>query len=127
MVDIYREVPDRRRECLFYLALGHFKLGNYNDARKFNEALLEFEPNNHQAHALRQEIEARVAKGKTKLPSFLPELPSLFFWCHGRTNPANGFFIFFANLIVEGYIGMAIVGTVAAVGTIILTSLLKKK
>jgi hypothetical protein len=47
------------------LALGHFKLGNYNDARKFNEALLEYEPNNHQAHALRQEIEDRVAKGKT--------------------------------------------------------------
>ncbi|KAG0054603.1 mitochondrial membrane protein [Gryganskiella cystojenkinii] len=89
LTDIYREVPDRRRECLFYLALGHFKLGNYNDARKFNESLLEFEPNNSQAHALRQEIEDRVAK--------------------------------------EGYIGMAIVGTVAAVGTIILTSLLKKK
>ncbi|KAF9359944.1 mitochondrial membrane protein [Mortierella sp. AD094] len=89
LTDIYREVPDRRRECLFYLALGHFKLGNYNDARKFNESLLEFEPNNSQAHALRHEIEDRVAK--------------------------------------EGYIGMAIVGAVAAVGTIVLTSLLKKK
>ncbi|KAG0292832.1 mitochondrial membrane protein [Linnemannia gamsii] len=89
LTDIYREVPDRRRECLFYLALGHFKLGNYNDARKFNESLLEFEPNNHQAHALRREIEDRVAK--------------------------------------EGYIGMAIVGGVAAVGTIILASLLKKR
>ncbi|KAF9922245.1 mitochondrial membrane protein [Linnemannia zychae] len=89
LTDIYREVPDRRRECLFYLALGHFKLGNYNDARKFNESLLEFEPNNHQAQALRQEIEDRVAR--------------------------------------EGYIGMAIVGGIAAVGTIILTSLLKKK
>ncbi|KAG0319380.1 mitochondrial membrane protein [Linnemannia gamsii] len=89
LTDIYREVPDRRRECLFYLALGHFKLGNYNDARKFNEALLEYEPNNHQAHALRQEIEDRVAK--------------------------------------EGYIGMAIVGGVAAVGTVILASLLKRR
>lgn len=78
VIDIYREVPDRRRECLFYLALGHFKLGNYNDARKFNESLLEFEPNNHQAHALRQEIEDRVAKGKTQLSPFLADLPSLF-------------------------------------------------
>ncbi|KAF9437939.1 mitochondrial membrane protein [Entomortierella beljakovae] len=89
LTDIYREVPDRRRECLFYLALGHFKLANYNDARKFNESLLEFEPNNSQAHALRQEIEDRVAK--------------------------------------EGYIGMAIVGAAAAVGTIVLTALLKRK
>ncbi|KAF8938125.1 mitochondrial membrane protein [Dissophora ornata] len=89
LTEIYREVPDRRRECLFYLALGHFKLGNYNDARKFNESLLEFEPNNSQARALRQEIDDRVAK--------------------------------------EGYIGMAIVGSVVTVGAIVLTSLLKKK
>ncbi|KAG0358152.1 hypothetical protein BC939DRAFT_508816 [Gamsiella multidivaricata] len=89
LTDIYREVPDRRRECLFYLALGHFRLGNYNDARKFNESLLEFEPNNSQAHALRQEIEDRVAR--------------------------------------EGYIGMAIVGTVAAVATGLLFSVMKKK
>ncbi|KAF9583816.1 mitochondrial membrane protein [Lunasporangiospora selenospora] len=89
LTDIYREVPDRRRECLFYLALGHFKLGNYNDARKFNESLLEFEPTNGQALALRREIDDRVAQ--------------------------------------EGYIGMAIVGGVVAVGTLVLTALLKKK
>ncbi|KAK3809271.1 MAG: hypothetical protein J3Q66DRAFT_373550 [Benniella sp.] len=87
--NIYKEVPDRRRECLFYLALGHFKLGNYNDARKFNDSLLEFEPHNSQALALRTEIEKRV------------------------TN--------------EGYIGMAIVGAAVTVGTILLTSLIKKK
>ncbi|KAF9364761.1 mitochondrial membrane protein [Mortierella sp. NVP85] len=87
--DIYKEVPDRRRECLFYLALGHFKLGNYNDARKFNDSLLEFEPHNGQARALRTEIEDRVAR--------------------------------------EGYIGMAIVGAAVTVGTILLTSLIKKK
>ncbi|KAG0232773.1 mitochondrial membrane protein [Actinomortierella wolfii] len=89
LTDIYREVPDRRRECLFYLAVGHLKLGNYNDARKFNDSLLEFEPNNSQALALRQEIENRVAK--------------------------------------EGFIGMAIVTGVAAVGGIVLAALLKKK
>ncbi|KAF9164893.1 mitochondrial membrane protein [Actinomortierella ambigua] len=89
LTDIYREVPDRRRECLFYLAVGHFKLGSYNDARKFNDSLLEFEPSNSQALALRQEIEDRVAK--------------------------------------EGLVGMAIVGAVVAVGTIVLTALVKKK
>lgn len=35
-VDIYRAEPGRRRECLYYLALGHYKMGNYEEARRFN-------------------------------------------------------------------------------------------
>jgi hypothetical protein len=35
-VEIYRAEPTRRRECLYYLALGHYKMGNYDDAKKFN-------------------------------------------------------------------------------------------
>ena len=34
--EIYRSEPARRRECLYYLALGHYKMGNYEEARKFN-------------------------------------------------------------------------------------------
>jgi fission 1 protein len=34
--DIYRAEPARRRECLYYLALGHYKMANYDEARKFN-------------------------------------------------------------------------------------------
>lgn len=34
--DIYRAEPGRRRECLYYLALGHYKMGNYDEARRFN-------------------------------------------------------------------------------------------
>ena len=34
--DIYRTEPTRRRECLYYLALGYYKMGNYADARSFN-------------------------------------------------------------------------------------------
>jgi fission 1 protein len=34
--EIYRAEPQRRRECLYYLALGNYKLGNYEDARKYN-------------------------------------------------------------------------------------------
>jgi hypothetical protein len=33
--------PERRRECLYYLALGNFKLGNYGEARRYNDLLLE--------------------------------------------------------------------------------------
>lgn len=34
--DLYRAEPQRRRECLYYLALGHYKLANYEEARKYN-------------------------------------------------------------------------------------------
>lgn len=35
-LELYREEPTRRRECLYYLALGYYKMGNFDDARKFN-------------------------------------------------------------------------------------------
>ena len=28
-LEIYKENPSRRRECLYYLALGEYKLANY--------------------------------------------------------------------------------------------------
>ncbi|KAK0432879.1 hypothetical protein EV421DRAFT_1847109 [Armillaria borealis] len=37
--DLYRAEPTRRRECLYYLALGHYKMGNFDEARRFNGAL----------------------------------------------------------------------------------------
>jgi len=80
LTDIYRSEPARRRECLYYLALGHYKMGNFDEARKFNGnmisrpssfqsnpstsvLLLEKEPNNLQAHSLAQLIEKGVARG----------------------------------------------------------------
>ena len=36
LAEIYRAEPTRRRECLYYLALGHYKMGNYEEARRFN-------------------------------------------------------------------------------------------
>lgn len=36
LIEIYRSDPPRRRECLYYLSLGHFKMGNYDEARRFN-------------------------------------------------------------------------------------------
>jgi mitochondrial fission 1 protein len=60
--DIYKTTPERRRECLYYLALGNYKLGNYAEARKFNDKLVELEPGNLQAASLRQLIEDKVSK-----------------------------------------------------------------
>lgn len=60
--EIFRTSPERRRECLYYLALGNYKLGNYGDARRYNDLLLDKEPTNQQAGNLRQLIDDKVAK-----------------------------------------------------------------
>ena len=62
MTDIFRTTPERRRECLYYLALGNFKLGNYAEARRYNDLLLDKEPNNLQAASLRALIDDKVAR-----------------------------------------------------------------
>ncbi|KAM3077106.1 Mitochondrial fission 1 protein [Clarireedia jacksonii] len=60
--DIFRTSPERRRECLYYLALGNYKLGNYAEARRYNDLLLEKESGNLQATSLKALIEEKVAK-----------------------------------------------------------------
>ncbi|KAK9472244.1 uncharacterized protein V1510DRAFT_417718 [Dipodascopsis tothii] len=62
LTEIFRDAPERRRECLYYLALGNFKLGNYVEARRYNDLLLEREPNNLQARSLNKLIDDRVAR-----------------------------------------------------------------
>ncbi|KAK5135676.1 mitochondrial membrane protein [Meristemomyces frigidus] len=60
--DIFRASPDRRRECLYYLALGNYKLGNYGEAKRYNDSLLALEAGNLQAQSLQQLIDDKVAK-----------------------------------------------------------------
>ncbi|EON63617.1 mitochondria fission 1 protein [Coniosporium apollinis CBS 100218] len=60
--DIFRQSPERRRECLYYLALGNYKLGNYAEARRYNELLLEHEPANLQAESLKGLIDDKVQR-----------------------------------------------------------------
>ncbi|CAG8520692.1 11686_t:CDS:2, partial [Cetraspora pellucida] len=62
LAEIFRESPERRRECLYYLALGHFKLGEYTHARYYNSELLQREPNNLQAKSLKNLIEDKLNK-----------------------------------------------------------------
>ncbi|KIM44947.1 hypothetical protein M413DRAFT_442922 [Hebeloma cylindrosporum] len=86
--EIYRAEPARRRECLYYLALGHYKMGNFEEARRFNALLLEKEPTNMQSQSLAQLIDKGAAR--------------------------------------DGYIGMALVGGAAALGTILVAGLIRR-
>lgn len=47
---------------MYYLAVGHYKLGNYGEARQFNQQLLKLEPNNTQANALNKLITEKVSR-----------------------------------------------------------------
>ena len=69
-VEIYKENPSRRRECLYYLALGEYRLGNYQQARHFNQSLLSMEPHNQQAQSLAKLIAERVQAGNLSLSFF---------------------------------------------------------
>ncbi|KAI1333083.1 mitochondria fission 1 protein [Xylariaceae sp. FL0255] len=60
--EIFRVAPERRRECLYYLALGNYKLGNYAESRRYNDLLLEKEPANLQAADLRRLIDDKVTR-----------------------------------------------------------------
>jgi Fis1 C-terminal tetratricopeptide repeat len=62
-IEIYQQAPERRRECLYYLALGHYKMSNYIEAKKFNQQLLMHEPKNSQAIELNKSIDEKVSRG----------------------------------------------------------------
>jgi fission 1 protein len=85
LTEIFRDHIERRRECLYYLALGHYRLGNYAEARRYNEILLETEPENLQAQSLRVLVDDRVAKGLSG--AFRKEL--LVWRKRGTTTAAN--------------------------------------
>jgi len=62
LADVFRTSPDRRRECLYYLAMGHYKLSNYSESRRYNDILLELEPDNMQALSLKALVDDKVQK-----------------------------------------------------------------
>ncbi|KAJ1667101.1 mitochondrial membrane protein [Coemansia sp. RSA 1646] len=62
MHEIYDKYPERRRECMYYLAMGYYRTGEYNNARVHIERLLALEPSNTQARDLRKRIEDKLTR-----------------------------------------------------------------
>lgn len=62
LATVYRDAPSLRREALYYMALGSVKLGEFTNARKYAESLLEKEPDNTQFKALKKAIDDQVTQ-----------------------------------------------------------------
>lgn len=61
-LEIYRENPKRRKECVYYLAIGEYKLGNYSEAKRHISTLLHLEPDNEQALDLERAIQEKATQ-----------------------------------------------------------------
>lgn len=105
--DIFKDSPIRRRECLYYLALGSYKLGEYATARRYADSLANHDPTNPQASALKEMIEDKIAKGMYSM--------------------VDEWFLRVTNMHKEGIIGIAIVSGVVAAGATALSLLLRRK
>jgi len=61
--DIYAKGnEEEKRDYIYYLALGHTKLKDYQKAKKFIDAILYKEPNNGQALELKALVESKLVK-----------------------------------------------------------------
>lgn len=60
--ELYVKEPEIRKDCLYYLAMGTLKLGDYTSARRYVEELLKIEPENGQGLAMKNVIEEKITK-----------------------------------------------------------------
>ncbi|CAL9728682.1 mitochondrial fission 1 protein [Monosporozyma unispora] len=66
LTDIYKESPNRRRECLYYLTIGCYKVNEFTMAKRYVDALYEHEPNNKQVQMLKRMVEDKIQRETVK-------------------------------------------------------------
>ena len=66
LTDIYKESPNRRRECLYYLTVGCYKINEFTMAKRYVDTLYEHEPNNKQVQILKQMVEDKIQRETLK-------------------------------------------------------------
>ncbi|KAK6455892.1 uncharacterized protein RJT20DRAFT_129276 [Scheffersomyces xylosifermentans] len=62
LTEVYADDKSLRRECLYYLSLGSYKVGDYTNARRYIDTLLQEEPQNTQARSLKETIDENVTR-----------------------------------------------------------------
>ncbi|KGG52986.1 mitochondrial membrane fission protein [Mitosporidium daphniae] len=63
--------PDRKRDCLYYLAIAYYRQDDLVAARKCVNDLLAFEPTNEQALAVQRLIKKKISRGSWMSLSFV--------------------------------------------------------
>lgn len=66
LTDIYKESPNRRRECLYYLTIGCYKVNEFTMAKRYVDTLYEHEPNNKQVQMLKRMVEDKIQRETVK-------------------------------------------------------------
>lgn len=66
LTDIYKESPNRRRECLYYLTIGCYKISEFTMAKRYIDTLYEHEPHNKQVQILKQMVEDKIQRETVK-------------------------------------------------------------
>lgn len=66
LTDIYKETPSRRRECLYYLTIGCYKVNEFSMAKRYVDVLSSHEPNNKQVQQLKEMVEEKIQKETMK-------------------------------------------------------------
>lgn len=101
--EIYRAEPPRRRECLYYLALGHYKLSNLDEAKRLNGTCAA----------------SRSAAARARAEEYAGAQPA----GHDRPGDRQGCV---RQLTAEGYMGLALLGGALTVTGVLATALLRR-
>lgn len=65
--DIYKQSPNRRRECLYYLTIGCYKMGEFSMAKRYVDALCSTESaHNRQVVELKEMVESKITNETIK-------------------------------------------------------------
>lgn len=57
-----RHDKERELDCYYYLAIGYYKLNNFYEAKKYNDALLDRQPDHPQANNLSKCIREQLTR-----------------------------------------------------------------
>lgn len=117
-IEICKESPQRQRESLYYLALGHYKMGGYVSARDCIDQLLAVEPRNQQARQLRDNIDGKVRRGKLRRCRSMDK--RLVCGCVALANP-------FLTIEIDGILGFALASSLVAIAGVVAAKLLSRK
>uniref|UniRef100_A0A7N4PJT0 Mitochondrial fission 1 protein n=1 Tax=Sarcophilus harrisii TaxID=9305 RepID=A0A7N4PJT0_SARHA len=66
---LHKGSKEEQRDYVFYLAVGNYRLKEYEKALKYVRGLLQTEPQNNQAKELKCLIDKAMKKGPPRLPS----------------------------------------------------------